>query len=237
MMDDLEQNLLFRYMGTHSPWWRLSADSNALHLSTSENADVTQVVALDDEQADLIRHLTVITSSISMSLSLYGEDVPVHLVGRKITRNEWAGTASAWNDTPSVARDLAQGLSFAEQVVSEANSVIVILDQHGNIQRFNRLSEEYTGLKEQEVIGQNVFKLFMSRSEAAASKRNITGFFRNGCFCSETNSCTAAAVKMKFSLSVPGQILPRSAALRSGCACWPIPIPSPACPTAMRSTI
>lgn len=180
MMDDLEQNLLFRYMGTHSPWWRLTADSNALHLAASENTDVIQVVALTDEQADLIRQLTVITSSITMSLSLYGADVPVHLVGRKISKKEWAGTASAWNDTPSVARDLVQGLSFAEQVVSEANSVIVILDQHGNIQRFNRLSEEYTGLKEQEVIGQNVFKLFMSRSEAAASKRNITGFFRNG---------------------------------------------------------
>ncbi|MEI9481495.1 cyclic di-GMP phosphodiesterase [Enterobacter cancerogenus] len=180
MMDDLEQNLLFRYMGTHSPWWRLTADSNALHLAASESADITQVVALDDEQAELIRELTVITSSISMTLSLYGVDVPVHLVGRKINKQEWAGTASAWNDTPSVARDLAQGLSFAEQVVSEANSVIVILDQHGNIQRFNRLSEEYTGLKEQEVIGQNVFKLFMSRSEAAASKRNIAGFFRNG---------------------------------------------------------
>lgn len=180
MMDDLEQNLLFRYMGTHSPWWRLTADSNALHLAASENTDVIQVVALTDEQADLIRQLTVITSSITMSLSLYGADVPVHLVGRKISKKEWAGTASAWNDTPSVARDLVQGLSFAEQVVSEANSVIVILDQHGNIQRFNRLSEEYTGLKEQEVIVQNVFKLFMSRSEAAASKRNITGFFRNG---------------------------------------------------------
>lgn len=180
MMDDLEQNLLFRYMGTHSPWWRLTADSNALHLATSESADVIQVVALSDEQADLIRQLTVITSSITMTLSLYGADVPVHLVGRKINKKEWAGTASAWNDTPSVARDLVQGLSFAEQVVSEANSVIVILDQNGNIQRFNRLSEEYTGLKEQEVIGQNVFKLFMSRSEAAASKRNITGFFRNG---------------------------------------------------------
>ncbi|HDR2892321.1 TPA: cyclic di-GMP phosphodiesterase [Enterobacter asburiae] len=180
MMDDLEQNLLFRYMGTHSPWWRLTADSNALHLAASENADVIQVVSLSDEQADLIRQLTVITSSITMTLSLYGADVPVHLVGRKINKKEWAGTASAWNDTPSVARDLVQGLSFAEQVVSEANSVIVILDQNGNIQRFNRLSEEYTGLKEQEVIGQNVFKLFMSRSEAAASKRNITGFFRNG---------------------------------------------------------
>lgn len=179
-MDDLEQNLLFRYMGTHSPWWRLTADSNALHLAASESADVIQVVALDYEQAALIRQLTVITSSIAMTLPLYGVNVPVHLVGRKINKNEWAGTASAWNDTPSVARDLAQGLSFAEQVVSEANSVIVILDQNGNIQRFNRLSEEYTGLKEQEVIGQNVFKLFMSRSEAAASKRNITGFFRNG---------------------------------------------------------
>ncbi|EMW2192559.1 TPA: cyclic di-GMP phosphodiesterase [Enterobacter hormaechei subsp. hoffmannii] len=179
-MDELEQNLLFRYMGTHSPWWRLTADSNALHLAASESADIVQVVALDDEQAALIRQLTVITASIAMTLPLYGLDVPVHLVGRKINKNEWAGTASAWNDTPSVARDLAQGLSFAEQVVSEANSVIVILDQNGNIQRFNRLSEEYTGLKEQEVIGQNVFKLFMSRSEAAASKRNITGFFRNG---------------------------------------------------------
>ncbi|EGQ5299960.1 cyclic di-GMP phosphodiesterase [Enterobacter hormaechei subsp. hormaechei] len=180
MLDDLEQNLLFRYMGTHSPWWRLTADSNALHLAASESADIIQVVALDDGQAALIRQLTVITSSIAMTLPLYGVEVPVHLVGRKINKNEWAGTASAWNDTPSVARDLAQGLSFAEQVVSEANSVIVILDQNGNIQRFNRLSEEYTGLKEQEVIGQNVFKLFMSRSEAAASKRNITGFFRNG---------------------------------------------------------
>lgn len=158
----------------------MATDSNALHLAASESADIIQVVALDDEQAALIRQLTVITSSIAMTLPLYGVDVPVHLVGRKINKNEWAGTASAWNDTPSVARDLAQGLSFAEQVVSEANSVIVILDQNGNIQRFNRLSEEYTGLKEQEVIGQNVFKLFMSRSEAAASKRNITGFFRNG---------------------------------------------------------
>lgn len=180
MIDDLEQNLLFRYMGTHSPWWRLTADSNALHLAASENADTTQVIALSDDQAELVRQLTVITSSITMTLSLYGTEVPVHLVGRKINKKEWAGTASAWNDTPSVARDLVQGLSFAEQVVSEANSVIVILDQQGNIQRFNRLSEEYTGMKEQEVIGQNVFKLFMSRSEAAASKRNISGFFRNG---------------------------------------------------------
>jgi cyclic di-GMP phosphodiesterase Gmr len=180
MKDDLEQNLLYRYLGTTSPYWRLPTDSNALQLAASENSDISQVVALDPDQAEQIRQMTVITSSVTMSISLFGSEVPVYLVGRKVSKKEWAGSASAWNDTPSVARDLVQGLSFAEQVVSEANSVIVILDRMGKIQRFNRLSEEYTGLKEQEVIGQNVFKLFMSRSEAAASKRNISGFFRNG---------------------------------------------------------
>lgn len=55
--------------------------------------------------------------------------------------------------------------------------MIVIVDQHGRIQRFNRLSEEYTGLHEHDVIGKNVFQLFMSPEEAAASRRNIAGFF------------------------------------------------------------
>ncbi|MCS2153998.1 cyclic di-GMP phosphodiesterase [Scandinavium goeteborgense] len=180
MAEELEQNLLFRYLGTNSPYWRLSSDSNALHLAASEETDTSQVVALSADQADSIREMTVITSSLTLSLNLYGNPVPVHLVGRKINKSQWAGSASAWDDTGSVARDLVQGLSFAEQVVSEANSVIVILDRHGNIQRFNRLSEEYTGMKEHEVIGQNVFKLFMSPAEAAASRRNISGFFKNG---------------------------------------------------------
>lgn len=180
MKEYLEHNLLYRYLGTSSPYWRLLSDSNALQLSASEGADTRHAVALTDDQAGQIRAMTVITSSVTLTLSLFGEEAPVHLVGRKVSRREWAGSASAWNDTSSVARDLVQGLSFAEQVVSEANSVIVILDRLGNIQRFNRLSEEYTGMKEHEVIGQNVFKLFMTRSEAAASKRNISGFFRNG---------------------------------------------------------
>ncbi|MGU3522579.1 cyclic di-GMP phosphodiesterase [Enterobacteriaceae bacterium C23F] len=180
MAEELEQNLLFRYLGTTSPYWRLSGDSNALHFAASEETETSQVVALSVEQANSIREMTVITSSLTLNLNLYGNAMPVHLVGRKINKTQWAGSASAWDDTGSVARDLVQGLSFAEQVVSEANSVIVILDRHGNIQRFNRLSEEYTGMKEHEVIGQNVFKLFMSPAEAAASRRNISGFFKNG---------------------------------------------------------
>ncbi|RPH30672.1 cyclic di-GMP phosphodiesterase [Buttiauxella warmboldiae] len=180
MKEDLQQNLLYRYLGTTSPYWRLASDSNALQLAASEHSHISQMVELAPCRAEQIRQMTVITSSVTMPVALSGHEVSLNLVGRKVSKKEWAGSASAWNDTPSVARDLVQGLSFAEQVVSEANSVIVILDRLGNIQRFNRLSEEYTGLKEQEVIGQNVFKLFMSRREAAASKRNISGFFRNG---------------------------------------------------------
>ncbi|SFM95780.1 cyclic di-GMP phosphodiesterase Gmr [Izhakiella capsodis] len=180
MTDELGQTLLYTCFGTTSPHWRLTADSDALRFAKDEKSQTSSAVALNAPQASLIRAMTVITSSINLNLRIQGEELPVHLVGRRINQYEWAGTASAWGDSTTVARELIQGLSFAEQIVSEANSVIVIIDRRGNIQRFNRLSEEYTGLKEQEVIGYNVFQLFMSKQEAAASRRNITGFFRNG---------------------------------------------------------
>ncbi|WP_312226908.1 cyclic di-GMP phosphodiesterase [Pseudescherichia sp.] len=180
MKEDLDHSVLFRYLGSSSPFWRLSADSNTLQLAASENAETSQTITLNDEQAEQIRAMTVITSSVTTTLPLFGSDVYLHLVGRKISNTEWAGTASSWNDTSSVTRDRGQGFSFAEQVVSEAHSVIVILDRHGNIQRFNRLCEEYTGMREKEVIGQNVFTLFMSRKEAVASQRNIDNFFLSG---------------------------------------------------------
>ncbi|MEJ4044365.1 cyclic di-GMP phosphodiesterase [Erwinia sp. SLM-02] len=180
MTDEQGQTLLYAWFGTSSPYWHLRFDSDALHFAQEENGAINIAVPLNAAQASLIREMTVVTSSVNLTLSLYGTSLSMHLVGRKVSLSQWAGTASAWGDTSAVARDLALGLSFAEQVVSEANSVIVILDQHGNIQRFNRLSEEYTGLKEQEVIGRNVFQLFMTRQEAASSRRNVSTFFREG---------------------------------------------------------
>ncbi|WP_075181880.1 cyclic di-GMP phosphodiesterase [Pantoea sp. 1.19] len=180
MTDEQGDSLLYTWFGTTSPYWRLSIDSNALHLAEEEGSVTHLAVPLTPAQADLIRAMTVITSSVALTLHIQDAEIPLHLVGRRVNQSQWAGTASGWADTRSVARDLVSGLSFAEQVVSEANSVIVIVDHLGNIQRFNRLSEEYTGLKEQEVIGRNVFQLFMTRKEAAASRRNITDFFREG---------------------------------------------------------
>ena len=205
-----DRSLLYQYFGTHSPYWRLASDSDAFELSAIKGA-ANIATALSPEQAAAIRDLTGITSSLRIEVKLYGEPIGLHLVGRKINPAEWAGTASAYSDTESVAKDLVEGLSFAETVVSQANSVIVIVDQHGRVQRFNKLSEEYTGKREQDIVGRSVFDMFMTREEASASRRNIAAFYRNGqsyeverlintvrargCFCSATSSSPAVAAK------------------------------------------
>ncbi len=113
--------------------------------------------------------MTVITSSLMMSLTVdekrsfcaSGKDE------KSINENGEAARVCVTHDTPAVARDLSHGLSFAEQVVSEAHSAIGF-STAGEYQRFNRLCEDY-GVEEHDVIRQSVFKLFMSRREAAAS--------------------------------------------------------------------
>lgn len=178
MIENQDSSILYQHFGTPRPYWRLHADSHALELSAEKN--MTNVaVALTPYQASTIRGLTGITSSFTLEITLYGAPLRLHLVGRRVGAEEWAGTASDYYDTPSVAHDLEVGLSFAEQVVSEANSVIVIIDQEGKVQRFNRLSEEYTGVKEKDVIGKSAHDLFMSLEEGSASRQNISGFFQN----------------------------------------------------------
>jgi len=163
MNDDQHDQVLFARFGTSSPCWRLSSDSNALELTPETDDDTATVaIALSGAQAAQIRRLTGVTSHLTMDVRLFGEALRLHLVGKKLNSSTWAGTASGYEDTESVARDLVHGLSFAEQVVSEVNSVVVIVDKNGRIQRFNRLAEELTGMKEEDVVGRSVWALFMS---------------------------------------------------------------------------
>ncbi|CAG4889095.1 cyclic di-GMP phosphodiesterase [Paraburkholderia saeva] len=181
MQDDQHHLVLFAHFGTTSPCWRLSKDSNALELTAETGSGPADVaIALTLSQAAQIRRLTGITSNLILDIQLFGEPLRLHLVGKKLNSASWAGTASAYSDTESVARDLVHGLSFAEQVVSEVNSLVVILDQAGRIQRFNRLAEELSGMKEEDVIGKNVWALFMSSEDGAKSSFNISGFFNRG---------------------------------------------------------
>jgi c-di-GMP phosphodiesterase Gmr len=175
-MDDEQDRAIFEaHFGTASPFWRLRSDSNALEIAAVRGlANVG--VALRSDQAAQIRSLTGVTSHVVVDISLFGRSMRLHLVGKKVSATDWAGTASAYTDTQSVARDLAHGLSCAEQVISEVNSLVVILDRNGIVQRFNRLCEEATGMREEDVIGKSAFT-FMTPEQGDESRHNIATFF------------------------------------------------------------
>ncbi|MEO6985128.1 MAG: cyclic di-GMP phosphodiesterase [Paralcaligenes sp.] len=177
MLDDSTESLLFTYFGTRSPFWHLAADSDALQLCGVQGIP-NLAVALAPEQAGGIRAFTGVTSHVEIDIKLFGEPQKLSLVGKKNGVSSWSGTASDYMDTQAVAKDLTHGLVFAEQVISEVNSLVVIIDHNSNILRFNRLCEEVTGLKEKDVIGKNAHA-FMRSDEQAASRANITDFFKN----------------------------------------------------------
>ena len=181
MNDDQHDQVLYARFGTSSPCWRVSADRNALELTpVTGEVPANVAIALNAQQASQIRCLTGVTSHIVVDVHLAGEPMRLHLVGKKLNGNTWAGTASAYDDTESVVRDLAQGLSFAEQVVSEVNLVVVIVDRHGRIQRFNRLAEELSGIKEADIIGSNAWALLMPSQDDAAASANFADVFNRG---------------------------------------------------------
>lgn len=179
MFDENDCAILEVLLGTKSPCWRLGSDSNALELAAVRG--LTNVsVALTAAQAEAIRSLTGVTSHLQLDVTLFGHAVNLHLVGKKINLTDWAGTASDHNDTSSVAAALTSGLASAEQVVSEVNSLVVILDRHGIVQRFNRMCEEVTGMREVDVIGKSAFDMFMSPDQGEQSRTNIAQFFASG---------------------------------------------------------
>lgn len=137
-------------------------------------------VPLLSEQARAIRRLTGVTSHLLLEINIFGDPMKLHLVGRKVDATLWVGTAADYRDTGAVARDLEQGLNFAEQVVSEVNSLVIIIDQEGKIKRFNRLCEELTGTSEENMLGKNAHDLFVPGNQHNAARANIKDFFANG---------------------------------------------------------
>jgi PAS domain S-box-containing protein len=169
------------YLGTSSPVWKFSGPDNVLMLSRVGSGTEPGVrIRLNERQIEQIRRLTGVTSVLLLDVHVFGKHVDLHLVGRKVGASKWTGIAAALCDAKSVARNSMQALAFAEGIVSEVNSVVVVLDRSGAIHRFNRLAEEYTGRKQENVIGLNAQELFMSPEEAKSSRENIDRFFEQG---------------------------------------------------------
>jgi cyclic di-GMP phosphodiesterase Gmr len=176
--EDIDSPQLFTHFGTTSPLWRLTADSDALVLSGADRL-TTVAVELTTDQAEELRQMSGVTSSQVLSLAVFGTSMRLHLVGRRVDTWLWAGTASHFGDTVAVAKDLASGLTFAEQVISEVNSLVIILDGRGKIKRFNRLCEEVTGIRESDVLGKNAFDMFVNESQREDSRSGVNDFFKS----------------------------------------------------------
>ncbi|AFJ46731.1 EAL domain-containing protein [Shimwellia blattae] len=89
-------------------------------------------------------------------------------------------------------KGLSAALSLFEQLPENGENAILILDHHGNIQRFNKICEEVTGLTESDVIGQNAFRLFMHRQASSGVWATIHGFrYQDGALNTEVRVQTA----------------------------------------------
>ena len=175
--EDIDNPQLFTHFGTTSPCWKLTTDSDALELSGDKDM-VTVAIELSAPQAVEVRSMTGVTSSLALSVAIFGNPIRLHLVGRKIDTWLWGGTAAHYGDTDAVAKDLESSLTFAEQVVSEVNSLVVIIDSAGKIKRFNRLCEEVTGVMESDVVGKNALDLFVNEKQREDTRSSVDDFFR-----------------------------------------------------------
>ncbi|MGU8077051.1 PAS domain S-box protein [Burkholderia pyrrocinia] len=180
-----ENNVSYRglvdHFGTARPTWKFSGIDNLLELSALEaDGHHSFRAKLTQPQIDSIRALSGVMSIVTLEVEISGTRVDLHLIGKKIGANEWAGIAASLWDAESVTLNSMRALAFAEGIVSEANAIVVVVDKGGNIHRFNRRSEEYTGYKEEQVIGENAQDLFMSPEAARESRQNIATFFEIG---------------------------------------------------------
>ncbi|RJF92812.1 cyclic di-GMP phosphodiesterase [Noviherbaspirillum saxi] len=176
--ENTPNSLLFTHFGTYNPYWWLSSDSDALKLSQNTQSS-SRAIRLSPEQASQVRALLGITACLRLEVMLFDDPITLYLVGRKVDAWTWAGTASDYRDIDSLANCLSQGIAYSEQVVSEVNSLVVIIDSNGKIKRFNRLCEEVTGFKEENVVGHDAHDLFMPDTEHEEARANIKEFFKS----------------------------------------------------------
>ena len=71
--------------------------------------------------------------------------------------------------------ELRESRDFSENLIETANVMIISLDKHGKIMRFNNFSEKLTGYTKEEVIGKSWFKLFIPKKD----RKDIPRIFRS----------------------------------------------------------
>ncbi|MBT8341488.1 MAG: PAS domain S-box protein [Desulfatitalea sp.] len=60
-------------------------------------------------------------------------------------------------------KELHRAKAYSEKLIESANAMIVVLDNKGRVQRFNKAAEEITGYQCQELLGRNWFKILVPK--------------------------------------------------------------------------
>ncbi len=122
-----------------------------------------------------------------------GKTLPVELTMRRLNyKGEnylsiFARDITGHKEIKENLNTLAKERNFESAIVNTASALVVVLDQHGHILRFNKACEQITGYSFEEVKGKVIWDKFLSLEEIIAFKKtlknlekgNLTSRFKN----------------------------------------------------------
>lgn len=158
-----------------SPRWSFGQGSDVLTLNQDMGAGST-CLKLSSEQAQQLRALGAVTECIRLTVRA-APCIELVLLGKKTGVGLWGGLASRADDVDGIMAAMQKALGFAEQIVSDVNSLVLVIDRNYKVRRFNRLCEEGTGMQEADMIGVDAHKLFLPASHQAEARANVADFF------------------------------------------------------------
>ncbi|WP_310388991.1 EAL domain-containing protein [Roseateles sp.] len=158
-----------------SPRWSFGQGSDVLTLNQDIGAGST-CLKLAPEQAQQLRALGAATACIRVTIRA-AQCIELVLIGKKTGVGLWGGLANRADDVDGIIAAMQKALGFAEQIVSEVNSLVLVVDRNYKVRRFNRLCEEGTGMQEADMIGVDAHKLFLAAAHQHEARANIAEFF------------------------------------------------------------
>lgn len=163
---------------SESSRWCFEEDSNVLvvHRERCAGGDCFELSA---EQCLQIREFGAATEWLRLVVG-DGRDQDLVLIGKKVGVGTWGGLVCRADDVDGVLIAMQTALRFSEQIVSGANSLVVVIDRDYKVRRFNKLCEEHSGLKEVDMVGIDAHQLFLPSSHQADARANIAKFFDSG---------------------------------------------------------
>ena len=113
-----------------------------------------------------------------------GNEIPVYLsitpVYEDGTLSGYMGLTIDLSDKHKMGEELDLQRRFSESLLNTANSLILSLDESGNILLFNRMCEDLLGYKGSDVIGKNWFETFLPEQKQAEAIVDFQNLLETG---------------------------------------------------------